>query len=438
MTRKMKDSGVEWIGVVPDNWNVGRLGAVLADRNESNNPVKTDVILSLTNDRGVILYADKGNHGNKSKDDITQYKLAYPNDIVLNSMNVIIGSVGLSPYFGAVSPVYYMLYPRNEKTTSIRFFDYIFQTTVFQQSLRGYGNGIMEIRMRIQMQKLKTVMLAYPSKAEQDRIVRILDAKCASIDDVIAKTNESIEEYKKLKQAVITEAVTKGVRGKRPMKDSGVDWIDVIPKDWSTIRLKTLFSFGKGLPITKDNLLSEGVSVISYGQIHSKTNTGTSLKSDLIRFVSSSYLTSNPDSLVNRGDFIFADTSEDLDGCGNCVYVDSQMQLFAGYHTIICSSRNKRDARYLAYLFKTDCWRSQIRSNASGVKVYSVSRKMLGNADVFYPTHEEQKEIADYLDSKCAAIDTLISKKQQFIDELTAYKKSLIYEYVTGKKEVPA
>ena len=139
MARKMKDSGIEWIGEIPEGWEIKRLGAILQERNEVNNPIQTTSILSLT----------------KAKDDLTGYKIAHIGDIVLNSMNVIIGSVGLSNYYGAVSPVYYMLFPRNNIETNIQYYNYLFQTTAFQQSLRGYGNGILEIRMRIQMQKLK-------------------------------------------------------------------------------------------------------------------------------------------------------------------------------------------------------------------------------------------------------------------------------------------
>lgn len=239
MARKMKDSGIEWIGEIPEGWEIKRLGAILQERNEVNNPIQTTSILSLTNNRGVIPYSEKGNQGNKAKDDLTGYKIAHIGDIVLNSMNVIIGSVGLSNYYGAVSPVYYMLFPRNNIETNIQYYNYLFQTTAFQQSLRGYGNGILEIRMRIQMQKLKTVLLPVPTFLEQSNITVYLDASLSKLNILLSKIRSSIEEYKKLKQAVITQAVTKGVRGEREMKDSGVGWIGAIPKDWEIKRLKS-------------------------------------------------------------------------------------------------------------------------------------------------------------------------------------------------------
>lgn len=126
----------------------------------------------------------------------------------------------------------------------------------------------------------------------------------------------------------------------RRVKVSGIEWIESIPEDWEVDRLKSRFSFGKGLPITKENLRESGVSVISYGQIHSKHNVGTRVKQELVRYVDESYLVTNASSLVTKGDFVFADTSEDVNGCGNCVYVDDDITLFAGYHTIILKSKS--------------------------------------------------------------------------------------------------
>lgn len=215
----------------------------------------------------------------------------------------------------------------------------------------------------------------------------------------------------------------------REMKDSGVAWIGEIPANWKIVPLKSLFSFGKGLPITKDNLEDTGIPVISYGQIHAKWNSGVTTHRELLRYVNESYLDTNPQSLVRRGDLIMADTSEDREGCGNCAYVDTDETLFAGYHTIILRSINETDNKYLAYLFLTDSWRSQIRQAVSGVKLFSVSRRILGSASVIVPDNAD--EIVAYLDDKCAQVNTLISNVQAQIEKLKAYKQSLIAEVVT-------
>lgn len=220
------------------------------------------------------------------------------------------------------------------------------------------------------------------------------------------------------------------------MKDSGVEWIGEIPEGWEVRPLKSIFSFGKGLPITKENLTEKGISVISYGQIHSKNNSGTKLQSDLFRYVDSSYLESGSNSLVNKGDFIFADTSEDLEGCGNCVYVDDETELFAGYHTVVLQTKESNENKYLAYLFKTDEWRKQIREKLVEVKLYSITRKVLKTTTVILPPKENQQKIATYLDEKCSQIEQTIQNQQQVIEKLKAYKQSFITEAVTGKVKI--
>lgn len=218
------------------------------------------------------------------------------------------------------------------------------------------------------------------------------------------------------------------------MKDSGVEWIGEIPKEWDVERIKSLFSFGKGLPITKDDLVEEGISVISYGQIHAKFNTGVEVLPQLIRYVNANWLESTPHSLVSEGDFIFADTSEDMEGCGNCVYIDSlgeASQLFAGYHTITFKTKKPKHNKYFAYLFKSDAWRSQLRSRVSGVKLFSISRKILNLTTVIIPPLPEQTAIVAYLDEKCAAIDSIIAEAKATIEEYKAWKASVIFEAVT-------
>lgn len=215
----------------------------------------------------------------------------------------------------------------------------------------------------------------------------------------------------------------------REMKDSGVEWIGEIPKEWGIKPLKALFSFGKGLPITKENLKENGIPVISYGQIHAKWNSGTTLHDELKRYVDNKYLKTNPSSLVKKGDFILADTSEDREGCGNCAYIDKDETLFAGYHTIILKSLCNCDNKYFAYLFITDAWRSQIRMRVTGVKLFSISKRILANTSVIIPCNAN--EIVSYLDKKCTQIDKLIENQQKQIEKLKAYKQSIITETVT-------
>jgi type I restriction enzyme S subunit len=428
-----RPADVPWINMIPTHWETKRLKELLAERKESNNPVKTTDILSLTNTRGVIPYAQKGNIGNKSKENLENYKLAYPNDLVLNSMNVIIGSVGLSQYFGAVSPVYYMLYPR--KNDNIRYFEYIFKLKTIQEYLKGLGNGILAIRMRIPMIKLNNVLLPVPPREEQDHIVRYLDWQVSKINKLIAAKKKEIAVLEEYKQTAIDEAVTKGISN-HDFVTSNVDWIEQIPSSWKLKKIKEYFSFGKGLSITKANLVEEGIPVISYGQVHSKRNTGVKVEQHLLRYVPDTYLELSPNALVNKGDFIFADTSEDYLGVGNCVYIDVTNTLFAGYHTIIARSKHNENGKFFAYLFRSSAWRYQIRKRVNGVKVYSITQKILGTASVLIPPKNEQAEIVEYLDDICGRVDAIIENLYKRIDIFHEYRTRLISDVVTGQIDV--
>ena len=205
-TVPLKDSGVDWIGQIPEGWNVDRLGFHIYEINEKNIPQKSDFILSLTNKDGVIPYEEKGNQGNNSKDNLLDYKLAYPDTIVANSMNILIGSVGYSNYFGCISPVYYVF--KERKGTNLRFVNYIMATQLFQKELRKYANGILEIRLRVSSEDILKRFCAFPSLSDQDKIVSYLDKRTNQINQMIAIKKEQIENINKQRQTLIYDYVT--------------------------------------------------------------------------------------------------------------------------------------------------------------------------------------------------------------------------------------
>ena len=426
--REMKDSGIEWIGKIPKNWQTKRLKNVLYERKENNNPIKTNNILSLTNDRGVIPYNEKGNQGNKAKDDLTGYKLAYPNDIILNSMNVVIGSVNISNYFGCVSPVYYMLYTNKY---NIKYYNYIFQTNTFQNSLKGLGNGILEIRMRIPMEKLNNVLLPIPTKEEQNRIVEILDEKITEIDNIISKTKQTIEDYKLYKQSIITKAVTKGIDDKVEMKNSGIDYIGEIPKHWRIIKLKYIAkNICKGNGITKEDIVIDGnIPCVRYGEIYSKYNYKfyeCLTRTNQEKVTSKQYF--------SHGDLLFAGTGELVEEIGkNIVYLGNEKCLAGGDIIVI---KHSESPLFMSYALNSNYGQIQKSYGKAKLKVVHISGAEIGNIKVMLPPIREQEQIEKYILKKCNEIDLLIRNKEQIIGELENYKKSLIYEYVTGKKEV--
>ena len=213
----MKDSGIDWIGQIPAHWEISPIRSIFAFRNEKNDPVKTEDILSLSIAHGVTRYTDEKRGGNKRKDDLSAYKLARPDDIVLNSMNVIVGAVGRSRYFGAISPVYYALFLR-DALQDIEYFEFIFSNASFQRGLLRYGKGILmklsgtgqlnTIRMKISQDDLKVLPLPKPPVDEQKAIVEYLRTEMSKIEGAILIKNDQIAALKEYKASLINAAVT--------------------------------------------------------------------------------------------------------------------------------------------------------------------------------------------------------------------------------------
>ena len=429
MKEKMKDSGIPWIGQIPEDWEVKRLKSILHERNEKNNPLKTTKILSLTNDRGVIPYDEKGLKGNNAKEDLTAYKIVNINDIVVNSMNVIIGSVGLSKYYGAVSPVYYMLYC--DQTQNINFYNYIFSTKEFQKMLVGYGNGILEIRMRIPMSNLNNILLPIPSLTVQQKIVEILDKKCGQIDELVRIEENEIEKLKEYKTSLITKVVTKGLDPNAKMKDSDIPWIGQIPYDWEVKRLKYIADiFLKGNGITKDDIVEGGnTPCVRYGDIYTKYEfkfNECKTRTNKEKIFNLQYFT--------HGDILFTTTGELVEEIGKSVVYMGNKECLAGGDVVIM--KHYQEPAFLGYALGSGYVREQKSFGKLKLKVVHISIQDISNLYVALPTKNEQVIIGKYLDEKCEEIDNLIKIKQEKIEKMKEYKKSLIYQYVTGKKEV--
>jgi type I restriction enzyme S subunit len=428
----MKDSGIPWIGEIPDDWRIETIGSCIKEVDCKNSDCSEDNALQFK--MGTII-SKKNGDSKYNPETLEAYNKVQVGDIIINGLNLsfdlISQRVGLVKETGVITSAYLAVRPLS--FIDSRFLTYLFKGYDTCKALHSMGKGL---RQTLGYKEFRRYYVIFPNLEEQQRIADFLDQKCGEVDEMVSLQEKIIEELKAYKQAIITEAVCKGLNPDAEMKDSGVEWIGKIPEGWEVEPFKQLYELGKGLSITKADLVQKGIPVISYGQIHSKSNTGTAIKDELIRLVPDYYLEGNASSLVKVGDLIFADTSEDLDGCGNCIYIDRDITMFAGYHTIIAKYLNDNPNNYFSYLFKTDCWRIQIRSVVNGVKVFSVPQRLLGSTSVIVPPIEEQKAIGKYLDSKCSDIDAMIAIKQQKIEELKDYKKSIIYEYITGKKEV--
>ena len=434
MSREMKDSGVEWIGEMPEEWKIERLQWHLQEINKPNNPVKTEYILSLNNKTGVIPYEERDNMGNKAKEDYSQYKIAYPDTLVMNSMNVIIGSVGISHYYGCISPVYYVF--KASDKTELRYINYVFKIERFQKELRKYANGILEIRLRISVHDTLRRLIPIPSYEEQCKIADFLDGQCEKINLAIGKAKVSIEEYRNLKQSFITQIVTKGINENDTMKESGIEWIGKIPASWKVTQLRHCASIRSGITLgktySKDTELVEmpylRVANVQDGYVDTNDIAVLQVSKDEIE----KYSLSAGEVLMTEGG--------DRDKLGRGCVWDGRMTpcLHQNHIFAVKVKENLLNPHYLEYLTASSVGRTYF--DVTAVKTTNLACTSSSKVLAFtipLPSIEEQNEIVDYLKEKCGCIETAISKKEQFISELENYKKSLIYEYVTGKKEVP-
>lgn len=427
---RYKDSGIAWIGEIPEHWKIIPHKRIMRKKKIIKEIYAGENILSLTK-KGVIIRDLEA--GGKMPTTFNGYQILYPNNLLLCLFDIDVTPrcVGIIKNVGLSSPAYSQFVLN--KLGHTPFFDYLLKYMDDEKCLLHLSKNLRNSLTEEDFGQIETIL---PPISEQQAIADYLDRRCSEIDDLIALQEEMITKLQSYKQSVITEAVTRGLDKNVPLKDSGIDWIGKIPEHWKVKRLKGIYSFGKGLNITKADLIDNGIPVISYGQLHSKLNTGTCIKDCLIRYVPEIFFENNSASLVKKGDVIFADTSEDLEGCGNCIYIDRDMLLYAGYHTIIAKNISSYHNKYFSYLFQTDCWRFQIRRMVNGVKLFSIPQRLLASTNIITPSIQEQQAIADYLDQQCSEIDELIALKQQKIEKLKEYKKSLIFECVTGKRKV--
>ncbi|NJE40350.1 restriction endonuclease subunit S [Faecalicoccus pleomorphus] len=418
-------SGYEWLGNIPDDWNLERLSWHMTEIKESNNPIKSTNVLSLTNKLGVVPYEEKGNQGNVAKEDYSQYKLAYPNTIIANSMNVLIGSVGKCNYFGCVSPVYYVFKPNDGE--NIDFLNYIFQLQPFQKELRRYANGILEIRLRVSASNILKREVALPSTSQQVKIVNNLNRKCAQIDGLIAIQEQEIEKLKAYKQSLITEVVTKGLDPNAEMKDSGVDWIGNVPASWKISKIKREYDVVLGKMIDSKKYSDVTDNYLCSANIKwNGVDTSVNKKMVFTDLEKSQYLLQKGDVLITEGGSVGT----------ACVYRNEFYPCYIQNSVHRCRSKGENLSNYLYYWMFAVVASGYIDSICNKATIKHYTKEKVETTPIVIPDCVTQSNIVQYLDIKCLHIDSLISMKEKKISYLNDYRKSLIYEYVTGKKEV--
>ena len=425
---EMKESGVQWSGDIPSDWNTKPLYACLDEINQKNNPVVTTNILSLTNTDGVIPYSERGNQGNKSKENFEEYKVVYPNTIVANSMNILIGSVGLSKYEGCVSPVYYVYMAKPQ--VDIRYMNYLFQMEPFQKRLRQFANGILEIRLRVSSHDILHQKVAVPAYDEQQVIADYLDETCSKIDEIIAEAKASIDEYKELKQSVIFEAVTKGLDKNVEMKDSGNLAIGKIPKHWVKARVKNVATrITVGVVVTPANYFDDAGTVAFLRGINVKEYV---INSEPMMYITEETNKELSKTIVHTNDLVIV-----RDGAiGVTAVVPEKYDGANVVSMIIVSLGSEYNHDYLCYVLNSYVGKIQFNLTKIGSALSHTSVSSVSNIEIPKPSINEQIDIVNYLKEQHKKLNSLIAEKESLINDLEAYKKSLIYEVVTGKRRV--
>ena len=420
MSREMVNSGIPWMGEIPKDWEISKVKDVFVRKNEKAHQ-ENPVILSLA--RSGIKVRDISTNEGQLAESYFDYNPVEPFDLLINPMDLYSGAnCSMSSVTGVISPAYVNL--RAKGDISPRYYDYYFKTQYWSMAFFAHGKGVsFDNRWTLGVDTLLRYNIPYPSIVKQHKIASFLDKKCGEIDEMIALQEQIIEELKVYKQSVITEVVTKGLNPDIQMKDSGIEWIGEIPEHWNTRRIGTLFRLRdeknyKSMDEVQLLSLYTGIGVFPHGEQEERGNKAVTVEGYKV---------------VHKNDIVVniilawmgAIGISDYDGVTSPaydVYIPSTSVIPHYYH----------------YVFRTKGIAGECYKYGRGImmmrwRTYSSEFKQIS---IPFPSMEEQQEIADYLDEKCSEIDSLINIKLSKIDSLKEYKKSIIYEYVTGKKEV--
>ena len=427
-----KDSNTDWLNTVPNKWSVVRnKQAFNFIKDLVGKKSKEYTLLSLTL-KGIKVRDIESGKG-KFPAEFDTYQKVEENNLIfcLFDIDETPRTIGISSFKGMITGAYNVA--RCNDSTVPKYIYYYYLSVDEYKGLKPFYTGLRKV---VRTETFMNIPIALPSFKEQQTIANYLDTATAKIDTLIQKQTKLIELLKEKRQAVISHAVTRGLDSSVPMKDSGVEWLGEIPKRWLLSKLRYVFSFSKGLTITKANLEDKGIPCVNYGEIHSKYGFEVDAIKHNLKCVNESYLKDSASSLLSLGDFVFADTSEDLEGAGNFTHVVSNAKIFAGYHTVIAKQVNNHDFRFLAYLIDSVAFRTQIQLAVKGVKVFSITQAILRDSIAWLPELQEQEAIANYLDDKTSKIDNLVGKATKAIELLKEKRTALISSVVTGKIDV--
>lgn len=439
MAQKMKDSGIEWIGEIPEGWEIHRMKSCISQRDggawgdEATGETGDCICLRIADfDYEHFRFTDSNNLTIRHyASPIIRKLLLQKNDILIEKSG---GGektpVGRTVLFDKEYPALFANFMDRLRCSDFilpQYLQYVFVTFYKNRYTQNYIKQTTGIQNLDLSSMLADEFVPVPNLNEQKLIVCYLESKCSKIDNLLSKTRSSIEEYKKLKQAVITQAVTKGVRGEREMKDSGVEWIGEIPVDWEISRIKYVSIFEPSCDfrkLTPETIITYSpMECIKNGTFERRTSLYGNLAHTLTPF--------------QNGDIVMAKVTPCFENGNIAIMNELQSGYGLGSSELFVFRPQNINTRYLFYWLQNKLFVHQACATMTGTGgLKRISPSFVKNCNIHYPSTAEQAQIAAYLDTKCAKIDRLIAKKEQLVKELESYKKSLIYEVVTGKREV--
>lgn len=420
---KIKESGIEWIGQIPENWTISKIGTEFSLRNTKVSDRDFQPLSVTKMQEGIVPQLE-----DVAKSDAhDSRKLVLKNDFVINSRSDRKMSCGVSNYEGSVSLINIVIFSR--KNIHPRFSHYLLKNVSFAEEFYRWGHGIVADLWTTGWDEMKRISIPVPSYEEQKKIIEMLDKKCLQIDELIKIQEKEIDKLKQFKQSVISEVVTKGLDHNARMKDSGIEWIGEVPTGWDVKKLKFISNkFYKGNGITKEDIVANGdTACVRYGDIYTKYQNifvECEVRTNKDKVKSPQYF--------EYGDILFAATGELVEEIGKSVAYLGKEKCLAGGDVIVW--KHEQDPSFLGYALDSDYARKQKGFGKSKLKVVHTSVYTIGNMYVALPSRETQQKISEHLNRKSKMIDNLIHIKQLKIEKLQDYKKSIIYEYVTGKK----
>lgn len=416
---ELKDRGTEWLGEIPDSWRLSRIGSVYELRNTKVSD-KEYPPLSVTN-KGIVPQLKTAAKTNAHDD----RKLVKKGDFAINSRSDRRGSCGISSYEGSVSLINTILAPLGEMNP--RYYDWLFHTIQFGDEFYKWGHGIVDDLWTTNWQDMKKITIPMPDLEEQERIAAFLDAKCSEIDALTMDIQTEIDTLEEYKRSVIMEKITKGLEPNVEMKNSGIEWVGEIPHDWNKIKIKyATIEIKKG--ISPDYTEAEKTKIINQA-----TFSKGFFDIENIRFANDDFNKSK--GKVQRNDVLLATTGGGV--LGKTYYFDEEGEFLASTDVAYLRvDTSKLLAKFLYYCLAINyIMFNDLMANGSTNQTH-FDMPSLFNMFLPLPNIKTQNRIIDYLDKKCLEIEDIITKKKRQLEILNQYKKSIIYEYVTGKKEV--